>query len=161
MLMPRQRLREAVRTILLLAGILAVGPVAARAQSVPRWLQDKEKNWLAAFNAGDAKALANLYAPDAAVLIPAQSVRGRPSIDQFQANYLESNSFNCSGSIDGARVLEKLAAVWGHVRCTKTSRGGGAAQTATNDWLRVYEVQPGGKWLISRDTSQRASPDLR
>jgi uncharacterized protein (TIGR02246 family) len=161
MLMSRQRLRGAVLAILLLAGILALGPAAARAQSVPQWLHDKEKNWLAAFNAGDAKALANLYAADAAVLIPAQSVRGRPSIDQFQASYLESNHFSCSASIDGARVLEKLAAVWGHVRCTKTPRGGGPAQTTTSDWLRIYELQPNGDWLISRDTSQPPNPDRR
>ncbi len=48
------------------------------------------KAWDEAFNAGDAKALAALYAPDAMMLPPnAEPVKGRKSIEEFWAGSIE------------------------------------------------------------------------
>ncbi len=48
------------------------------------------KAWNEAFNAGDAKALAALYAPDAMLLPPtAEPVKGRKSIEEFWAGFIE------------------------------------------------------------------------
>jgi len=53
-------------------------------------IKAKEKAWHEAFNAGDAKALVALYAPDAMMLPPnAEPVKGRKSIEEFWAGSME------------------------------------------------------------------------
>ena len=53
-------------------------------------LRTTSKAWEDAFNAGDAKALAAIYAPEAMLLPPnAEFVQGRESIEEFWAGFIE------------------------------------------------------------------------
>lgn len=66
--------------IAFLAGALAVAGTPALAQSQTD-MQKLDDEWAAAFNKGDARAVAALYAPDAVVLPDrAATARGRPAI---------------------------------------------------------------------------------
>ena len=71
------------RIALLAAGLFFCSIGAARAQDVGS-IQALNDKWDAAFNKGDAAALAAMYAEDAYVLPPgAEMVRGRAAIQDF------------------------------------------------------------------------------
>jgi ketosteroid isomerase-like protein len=142
-----QRRAVSVSTIFLL------GATALLAQVVPQWLQEQERKWLEAFNAGNAAALTALYASDAVILLD-QTVRGRAAIKEFEDGYFGATRFTCVFPIDGVQTLDKLTAVWGTSTCARTPKSGGASQTTKGRWLRVYEQQPDGSWIIVRDTGQ-------
>ncbi len=74
-------------------------------------IKAKSKAWDEAFNAGDAKALAALYAPDAMMLPPnAEPVKGRKSIEEFfAAGFIEGGK----GKLEIQEVLEPEVLVQG------------------------------------------------
>ena len=65
----------------LCVGVLVAGPVLAQSKAAIQQLNDK---WTAAFNKGDAAAVAAMYAEDAYVLPPGSDmVEGRKAIEAF------------------------------------------------------------------------------
>jgi ketosteroid isomerase-like protein len=139
-----------IRNRLLIVAIsLIAGPYATlhelAAQDIPKWLEDREAAWVKAYNAGNGRALAQMWVDDGVLLLHSDVVRGRPAIEQRARR---KNS--CSFPIKGAHVLDQLAAVWGKSHCP----GGNGAAPVKGEWMRVYERQPDGSWLIARDTGQ-------
>jgi uncharacterized protein (TIGR02246 family) len=133
-------------------------PPSASAQAAPKWVQEHETAWVAAYNAGDTPALSKLWADDGVLLLGDQILRGRQAIESFARTDFEQTRHSCSFPIHGAQVLDKLAAVWGHSSCTNTPKSGGAARTSQGQWLRVYQLQADGSWLIVRDSGQPIRP---
>ena len=73
--------------LLLLVGLLA--PVAAYAASLDEQVKTAYSAWDAAFNKGDPKALAALYAEDAVLLPPSKThdvIKGPAAIEKFFAS---------------------------------------------------------------------------
>ena len=122
--------------------------------AAPQWLQELERKWSTAFDAGDATALAALYTRDAVILLPSQTARGRPAIDEFQKAYFADTRYACTWPIDGVHTLDRLVFVWGRSMCTATPRSGGPPRGQNGRWARVYELQGDGSWLIVRDSGQ-------
>ena len=148
---PPNRSVLAIFAIVVLCGIEVTSPCPLFAQDVPKWAQESQEKWYAAFNAGDAAALVEQYAADAVVLLLEQTLRGRDAIYTFQETQLQKSRFVCTWGIDGVHALDKLAVVWGHDSCTETPKAGGASSTRKGRWLMVYEVQSDGSWVIVRD----------
>lgn len=120
---------------------------AAPHGGAPDWAQQSLARWYDAFNARDAQALADLYAPDARV----GEARGRAAIiRRFQSEWAESNA-SCSGDYDDFAVVGSIAAGHGRDICTVTPADGGPATTVHSRWLAMYERQADGRWLCIRD----------
>src|SRR6478672_615139 len=84
---------------------------AARAQLVPGWISDRTEQWYAAFNAGNAAAMGRLYAPDAVLALQGEVYQGQPAIEAFHRMNFETARFDCTFSIKGTSVVDKVAAV--------------------------------------------------
>ncbi len=124
----------------------------ASAGDVPAWAQERLLAWYAAFNAEDAKGLADLYTSDAR----AMTVSGRSEIiAAFESQWAE-HDISCSGAYDGFQIVWDLATGWGHDNCIKTPKSGGESNTGHIRWLAVYERQADGTWLCSREIAEPA-----
>ncbi len=132
----------------------SLGPSSIHAQEAPKWAQEQLEKWYAAFNAGDASALMKLYAVDAVLFLPDQTLRGRAAIEAFQKENFQKTRYACTWVIDGVQALGKQAVVWGHDACTETPKAGGAPRTVKNRWLTVLEQQKDGSWIIVRDSGE-------
>ena len=53
-----------------------------------KWAKDRTAKWYAAFNAGDASAMIQLYASDAVLLLQGETFNGRGAIEKFHTGEL-------------------------------------------------------------------------
>ncbi len=137
--------------IAVLAFAALLGTRLAAAEDIPKWAQETNEKWYAANQAGDADAMGHLYAEDAVLLAPDQTVRGRKEIDQYHAAGFAKTRSTCTWKIDHVDQVAKLAVVWGHDSCVETPKAAGAPQTVKSRWMSVYERQQDGSWLASRE----------
>ncbi len=135
-----------------LVGLAFLSP-SVSAQPVPQGVKDWVGEWYAAYNAGDAARLALLFAEDALTKSPNDfAVRGRSAIEaSFKAEFDRADT-QVKGAIEGARVMNDLAVIWGYDESTSRPKGGGEARTTRINWLAILEKQPDGSWLAIRDT---------
>ena len=142
-----------------LVGLAFLSP-SVSAQPVPQWVKDWLGEWYAAYNAGDAAQLAQLYAEDAVTKSANEPpVSGRPAIEaSFKAEF-DSVDPQIKGAMEGARVMNDLAVIWGSDENTSRPKGGGEVRTTKLNWLAVLEKQADGSWLAIRETSSRAEPE--
>jgi uncharacterized protein (TIGR02246 family) len=153
---------KVTRALAIVAGVVitSAGTTGvACAQAAPAWGRDQLAAWYAAFNAGDAKAVAALYAPDA-ILVPSgkSPLRGRAAIEAYHVALHRATKYSCAGSFDGFSVVAGTAVGWGHDACTETPRAGGKGEQTKSRWLTVYEKQADGKWIIVRDVGEDLKP---
>jgi ketosteroid isomerase-like protein len=136
------------RTVLALFSLVLVGiwsqPVQAQ---VPEELAPIIPAWAVAFNAGDAAAVANLYAEDAVRMPPAgEFQRGREAIAADVANYagisIELEAYG--GLLEG-----KVASQWGRFKLTGTAEDGTAVEYSGR-WMNALKKTADG-WKIYRD----------
>ena len=150
-------MRTSVRvgSFIMLVGLVGLVSVRAQSISAPGWAQDQLAAWYEAFNAGEAKAVAALYAMDATIVPPDTApIRGRAAIEAYHTKIHRETKFACSGSFDAFKVAANTAVAWGHDDCTETPRAGGAAKKTKSLWISVYEKQADGKWIIIRDVAE-------
>jgi len=122
----------------------------------PAWANEFLAKWYDAFNARDAKRLADIYSPDARI----QDAHGRKAIiASYQANWAESNAV-CAGDFDSFQVMGPLAVGWGRDTCTVTPADGGPATTERSTWLGVYEQQKDGSWLCTREFGEDVEQEI-
>ena len=152
----RSRCRAAFVGVL--AAVLSAAPSSLRAQGVPTWAQEVNEKWYAAFHSGDATALMRLYASDAVLLLPDQTLRGRAAIEAYQTGNFQKTRYSCKWGIDGVQAAGRHSAVLGHDTCEESPKAGGAGRTVKNRWLTVFERQADGSWLIARDSSEEVRP---
>lgn len=102
-------------SLLLVVAIAGASSIQAQSASVPTWARDQLAVWYKAFNSGDAKAVAALYASDATIMPPGQEpIRGRAAIEAYQRKVHGETKFACSGAFDGFQVVANTAVSWGH-----------------------------------------------
>ncbi len=147
-MMMRNRLYPFPLTVcLVLFGVSAT----ASAGDVPAWASEQLlAPWYDAFNAQDAERLADLYTPDAQV----GTGNGRSEIIAGFESQWADTKISCSGAYDGFQIVGNLATGWGRDTCTQAPKSGGESKTVHSRWLAVYERQPDGSWLCSRDLSE-------
>ena len=123
----------------------------ASADDVPTWAAEQLlAPWYDALNAQDVERLADTYTPDARV----GDANGRSEIiSSFESQWADTN-ISCSGAYDSFQVVGWLATGWGHDTCTETPISGGESKIVHSRWLAVYERQPDGSWLCSRDIGE-------
>ena len=147
----RKLIAAAVFACIVLHGI-------AWAQLVPGWLKDRTEQWYSAFNAGDAEAMGSLYASDAVLALQGHVYQGRAAIQAFHKENFATARFDCTFSIKGTTVVDRVAAVWGDDACTDTPRAGGPSEKWQGRWMTVYQLEADGSWMIVRDSAEDARP---
>ena len=130
--------------------LIAITGVSS-ADDVPTWATEQLlAPWYDALNAQDAERLADTYTPDARV---GKSSGRSEIIASFESTWADTN-ISCSGAYDGFQIVGWLATGWGHDTCTETPKSGGESKVVHSRWLAVYERQPDGSWLCSRDIGE-------
>lgn len=86
-----------MRAILFAIPVLLLLGMTAEAASTKAQIDAANQKWIAAFNKGDAAAVASLYVPDATALPPGgDMVKGRAAIEKFWAGAIQSGLKNPS-----------------------------------------------------------------
>ncbi len=132
----------------------AVDPAAVR-QAV----EDAVAGWESAALAGDAAALAALYAEDAVLQPPnAPKAVGRAAIEADVAEMFAATPFTAIDIVvDGSEVSTSGDIAWAHGSYTSTNTVNGAPYEDTGKWLSVYENYD-GQWLHVADTWNSDTP---
>ena len=136
---------------LLLAGSAAAAS-AAEASKDEAAIRAITPAWVKGYNAGDAKAVAGLYAEQAVLLPPGvPAAKGKAAIQAFFAkDSAESAKAGVAFSIDPkSDVGTSSDLAWESGTYAVKAKSG--ASVEVGKYLTVYK-KTGGKWLIIRDT---------
>lgn len=124
-------------------------------------LRDFVGRWYAAFERGDAGAMAELYAPDARLyLANLPAFRGRPAAQGLIAAMVGHSEMTCRHEVTEIDLRsDRIAVIAGFGWVTARPRDGGEAVREASRFLMVLERDgPGAPWLCVYDMSQ-PTPD--
>jgi uncharacterized protein (TIGR02246 family) len=115
--------------------------------------------WESAALAGDATALAAIYAEDAVLQPPnAPQAVGRAAIQAAFTEMLAATPFTAIDIVsDGVEVSASGDIAWAHGSYTSTNTVNGAPYEDTGKWLSVYENYD-GEWSHVADTWNSDTP---
>lgn len=160
--MHRQRLLPSL-LLVLAAGCAApreepAAPPVVDAAAIRDTIQAREKEWSAAFIAGDAAAIANLYTEDGAQIQPAgEPYRGREAITAGMKKQLDTLNVTAREDITeevipaGDYVIEI-----GHYTLTATTKNGNKPVTGAGRYMVVWRKDADGQWRLYRDIGTEA-----
>ena len=142
-----------MRRSLVTTGLLSLVAVPLNAQA-PEPLADLVAEWEAAFNAGDAEAVAAIYTEDAIRIPPEEDfVRGR---EEIAVNVEELAGLTISLGTYGGLLGDEVATTWGSYELSGTVEG--QAVTERGRWMNAVKKTEDG-WKIHRDIWNR-SPEM-
>ena len=105
----------------------------------------------AAFNSGDAAALAALYTPDAAVMAPNLArIDGRAQIQGLWQNFFDAGITDIDLITDELVTQEANASEVGHFTL-KAPDGKGGTATLTGKYIVIWQLGGDGTWRLHRD----------
>lgn len=116
-----------------------------------------EKQWLEAFNGGDAAGVARMYAEDGRILPPnTETQQGRAAIEAFVKEFVQMGS---KLSFDLLTVHESadLCAAVGRYEMDIPVPGGEPMKDS-GKFVEVWARQPDGSWLIVDDIFNSSLP---
>lgn len=120
----------------------------AKAADEKQIVQNANKQWLSAFNSGNAAALPGMYTTDAVLLADGSApITGRQDIQKYWEGALKMGLKDHTFAPIIVKQDEKTAyqaATW---TLMAPKESGGSTQ-ATGSAVHVFEKQPDGKWLI-------------
>jgi uncharacterized protein (TIGR02246 family) len=133
-----------------LAALALALPLTASAQAagdVRAQIEKADQAWQAAYNAGDAAALAALYAEDAKVMAPgSETVSGRAAIQDFFKQDLAQGAKNALTTNEVLSGGDYATSIGGYVA---TAADGSHLDHGT--YMTVFK-KVDGAWKIYRDT---------
>ena len=127
--------------------------------AVGQAIEDMVAGWESAALAGDAAALAALYAEDAVLQPPnAPKAVGRAAIQAALTEMLAATPFTAIDIVvDGSEVSKSGDIAWAHGSYTSTNTVNGTPYEDTGKWLSVYENYD-GRWSHVADTWNSDTP---
>ena len=119
--------------------------------------------WIKAILAGDAAALAALYADDAVLVLPgAPAARGGKAIAESFAGWLKETKVTEFVLSDSQyRTGGHLSAGWGRYRMTTVPKAGGAPTTETGTYCGVATEKDGVWKYVSDNASADTAPPAK
>ena len=121
-------------------------------------IQAREREWSAAFKAGDAAAVANLYSEDGATVQPAGDwYRGRAGITEGTKKQLDTVNVTAREDITeevipaGDYIVEI-----GHYSMTGTTKKGTKPISSAGRYMVVWRKDADGVWRLYRDIGAEA-----
>src|SRR5687768_13264573 len=156
--MYRQKLLPSLLLVLTALGCTAqreeppAPPVVVDAAAIRDTIQAREREWSAAFLAGDAAAVANLYTEDGAQVQPAGDwYRGREAITAGVKKQLDTLNVTAREDVTeevipaGDYVIEI-----GHYTLTATTKKGNKPVTGAGRYMVVWRKDADGQWRLYR-----------
>jgi len=126
-------------------------------------IQDREKQWSAAFLAADAAAISDLYTEDGASVSPSgEWDRGRTAIAAGLKRQLDSATFTAREDITeevipaGPNFLLEI----GHYSSKGTPKAGGTERSVTGRYMVLWRKDADGVWRLHRDLGTEAPPKM-
>jgi len=142
---------------LLLGGCTSQTPAPVNTAADETALREITPTWLNSYNAGDADAIAALYADDAVLMPPHATVaRGKTAIREFIAK--DSAGAKSAGVklVPGAETVG-VNGDWGWNSGSYTAQDSSGKTVDSGSYLSVsHKVD--GKWLLVRDTYNSDQP---
>ena len=146
--------------------VMILTPRALTAQDAPGWMQEVESRWWNALRAGDGQTLRSLFAADAEILDEIQTIRGAEYAEGYVMALYAALRNDCGGRVDcecewsteSTLVLDELATIMSSGSCTATPRNGGEPRVRRLRFLKFYERQADGTWLVVRASHQPSPP---
>ena len=105
----------------------------------------------AAFNAGDAAALAAMYTPDAVVMAPnLKRIEGRTAIRELWQSFFDAGVSDLDLNTIDLTVVGTRASDVGTLSLTAPDGKGGRV-TAHAKYIVLWQKRGGGEWQLHRD----------
>jgi len=138
------------RQLLITLLIICAASVAEAQQSARTAIEANTKQFVEAFNKGDAAAVANMYTMDARVLPPnAEMVEGRGNIQKFWQGAMTAGVKMVSLETVHVETQGNVAVEVG--RYTTTTPGAGGTTTTDKGKYVVMWKREGGSWKLAVD----------
>ena len=151
-------------SVLLLLSIISCAKPAETAAppvdeaAIKTAIEAREREWSAAYLAGDAAAVSNLYTEDGAQIEPAGDwTRGRPAI--AAAMKAELDTLNVTAREDVAEevtVAGEYVVEFGRYTFTATTKVGGKPVSGAGRYVVLWRKDADGMWRIHRDLGNDA-----
>jgi uncharacterized protein (TIGR02246 family) len=130
--------------------IICAASIAQAQQSVRRAIETNTKQFVEAFNKGDAAAVANMYTIDARLLPPNSAmVEGRANIQNFWQGAITAGLKMVSLDPMTVEAQGNIAVEVGRYTATAPAAGG-ATTTDKGKYVVVWKRQ-GGNWKLAVD----------
>jgi len=122
-------------------------------------IENGEKQWLEAFNSGDAAGVAACYAKKGRILPPnADIVEGQTELKPFLKGFLDTGAKLSFDLIEIYETPDVCTAV-GRYEMTFPA-GGPGPDHDSGKFVEVWKRQPDGHWLITDDIFNSSLPAL-
>jgi uncharacterized protein (TIGR02246 family) len=146
-----------VPAIVLMCACTSTTPTATTTDTAP--IADLRNKYIAAYNAGDAAAVAALFAEDA-ITMPDHhaSVEGRAAIENYLKEMFAQNTFALAVTPGETEIVGDIAHEHGAFSITVTPKAGGSAMTETGKYLVIMKRGSNGAWLIHHDMDNSNVP---
>jgi uncharacterized protein (TIGR02246 family) len=147
-------MKRAIQAVLFLCFVFAAGTVFSADPPKANAVKSLDQAWTNAVLAGDAAALAALYADDAVLAMPgAPAARGRKAIADTLAAWLKDTKVTEFALMDRHyQTAGHLSAGWGNWKMTSVPKAGGAPTTETGTYCGVA-VEKDGAWKYVSDNA--------
>lgn len=134
-------------------GSMDAGAPAGLSPADEARIRSVDSAFMAAANAGDADAVAAVYASDGALLAPnLPPQRGRDAIKAFWGGFLDAYHVRFEVASDTIEGRGDLAYNRGHYRFTAVPRAKGAPGVADEGkFIEILKKQPDGSWKYVLD----------
>ena len=138
------------RSILALCAVAMLGCGPAWAETAKEGIEAANQRFEAAFNRGDAAAVAELYTSDAALLPPGEArVDGRSAIERYWKGAIDAGFKDLT--LEAQDVTETTNGAVEFGRFTMAGPNAGAAAGTMAGKYAVLWRGEGGSWRIHRD----------
>ena len=132
--------------------------LSAQATALRNAIQAREKEWSAAFLAGNAAGVASLYTEDAAqVQVSGDWARGREGITKAMQAQFDTLTVKAREDItEEAFAAGDYAVEIGHYSYQGTSKTGNKPLSSAGRYMAVWRKDAHGVWRIYRDIGNEA-----
>jgi uncharacterized protein (TIGR02246 family) len=115
-----------------------------------------EKQWLKAFNGGDASGVAAMYATDGRIMPPnTETLTGRSEIEAFVKEFVATGAQLSFNSVHVHETAELCAGVGRYEMEIPTPAG---PQRDSGKFIELWAKQSDGSWLIVEDIFNSSLP---
>ena len=134
----------------------AAGPSPAADLAGINKLRD---DFAAAFNAGDAARVTDLYTADA-IILPQNSpaVTGKDAILSYEQDFFGKFAANISIAAEETKIAGEWAFDRGTYKMQLTPKGGGKPAEDSGKYLVMLQRQADGSWKVARDIDNSSNP---
>ena len=146
-------MKRVLPTVLCFCLVFAAGTAVSADSPKTSGVEALDQALTKAVLAGDAAALAALYADDAVLAMPgAPAARGRKAIAESLAAWLKDTKVTAFTLKGQHRTAGRLSAGWGSWKMTSAPKAGGAPVTETGTYCGVA-VEKDGVWKYVSDNA--------